>query len=88
MLLPRTLFDSLLASFMQNGRTKFIQDLFPSEVLQAQYDAATDPMQKSFIGLMLCYAGGDPIDMRAIQKTFSVQLTPLKKYINKVIRFP
>lgn len=59
-----------------------------SEVLQAQYEAATDPMQKSFTGLMLCCAAGDPIDMRATQKTFSVQLTPLKKYINKVIGFP
>ena len=45
----------------------------------------TDPMQKSFIGLMLCYADGDPIDMRAIQKTFAVRLTPLKEYVASVL---
>jgi hypothetical protein len=38
-------------------------------------------MQKSFIGLMLCYAGGDPIDMSAIQKAFAVHLTPIKEYV-------
>ncbi|MGD0002970.1 MAG: SDR family oxidoreductase [Anaerolineaceae bacterium] len=53
----------------------------PPEALQAQYAGATDPMQKSFIGLMLCYAGGDPIDMSAIQKAFAVHLTPIKEYV-------
>ena len=57
----------------------------PPEALQAQYDGVTDPMQKSFIGLMLCYADGDPIDMRAIQKTFAVRLTPLKEYVASVL---
>jgi len=56
-----------------------------SEVLQAQYDAALDPMQKSLIGLMLCYANGDSIEMRALQKIFTVQLTPMKEYINRSI---
>lgn len=50
----------------------------PPEALQAQYAGAVDPMQKSFIGLMLCYADGDSIDMSAIQKTFTVQLTQLR----------
>jgi len=49
----------------------------PPEALQAQYDSAVDPMQKSFIGLMLCYAAGDPIDMGTVQKTFATRLTPL-----------
>ena len=53
----------------------------PPEALQAQYAGATDPMQKSFIGLMLCYAGGDPIDMSAIQKAFAVRLTPIKEFV-------
>lgn len=56
----------------------------PLEALQAQYDSAVDPMQKSFIGLMLCYADGDSIDMSAIQQTFTVQLTQLRKYIASV----
>lgn len=52
----------------------------PPEALLAQYDGAVDPMQKSFIGLMLCYADGDSIDMSAIQNTFSVQLTQLRDF--------
>jgi NADH dehydrogenase len=57
----------------------------PPEALQAQFDGATDPMQKSFIGLMLSYTDGDPIDMRVIQKTFAVKLTPLKEYVASVM---
>ncbi|MGD0613396.1 MAG: SDR family oxidoreductase [Anaerolineales bacterium] len=53
----------------------------PPEALQGQYDGAADPMQKSFIGLMLCYAAGDPIEMSGIQKSFGFQLTPVKAYI-------
>ena len=53
----------------------------PPEALQAQYDGAADPMQKSFIGLMLCYAAGDPIEMGAVQKAFGFPLTPVKAYI-------
>ncbi len=55
------------------------------EALQAQYDDTVDPMQKSFIGLMLSYAAGDPIEMREIHKTFAVRLTPLKEHIDRVM---
>ena len=53
----------------------------PPEALQAQYDGAADPMQKSFIGLMLCYAAGDPIEMGGVQKAFGFPLTPVQEYI-------
>jgi len=52
----------------------------PPEALQAQYDGAADPMQKSFIGLMLCYAAGDPIEMGTTQKAFGFPLTPVKEF--------
>jgi NADH dehydrogenase len=58
----------------------------PPEALQAQLDGAVDPMQKSFIGLMLCYAAGDPIDMSQVRKTFASGLTPLENYIAGVAR--
>jgi len=57
----------------------------PPEALQAQYEAAVDPMQKSFTGLMLCYAAGDPIEMDGIQKTFDFRLTPMKEHIDRVM---
>ena len=53
----------------------------PPEALQAQYEAATDPMQKSFIGLMTCYAAGDPIEMSATQKSFGFKLTSVQEQV-------
>lgn len=53
------------------------------EALQAQYDGATDPMQKSFIGLMACYAAGDPIEIDATRKSFGFQLTPVEEYVRR-----
>ena len=57
----------------------------PPEALQAQYDGAVDPMQKSFIGLMLCYAAGDPIDMGAVQKSFATRLTPISEFVTSML---
>jgi NADH dehydrogenase len=57
----------------------------PPEALQAQYDGAVDPMQKSFVGLMQCYVKGDPIDMVEIQKAFAARLTSLKEFVAGVM---
>jgi len=45
------------------------------EILKSQIDTATDPMQKSFSGLMLCLANGDPIDMKKMCGKFPIKLT-------------
>jgi uncharacterized protein YbjT (DUF2867 family) len=45
----------------------------PEETLRAQYDAAADPLQKSFAGLMLYYARGDVIDMTETARAFGVE---------------
>ncbi len=58
----------------------------PPEALQTQYDGAVDPMQKSFLGLMLCYADGDLIDMTEIKRTFAARLTHVKDYVASVTR--
>lgn len=52
----------------------------PVEALQAQMDGSADPMQKSFSGLMLCVAKGDPIDMTDLLKTFPIHLTSVRDY--------
>ena len=52
----------------------------PVEALQSQLAAAVDPMQKSFIGLMLGYAGGTPIDMTDTLKAFPVKLRTVEEY--------
>ncbi len=52
----------------------------PLEALQAQLQGATDPMRQSFIGLMLCYAQGDRIDMQATLKVFPLNLISVQDY--------
>lgn len=54
----------------------------PVEALQGQYQGAEDPMQKSFIGLMISYAAGNPIDMSAMQKDFPGPLTSIEEFVN------
>jgi len=60
----------------QTVRKQFTVEHVPEEALRAQYEAATDPMQKSFAGLMLFYAGGSTIDMTETLRLLPVQ--PLK----------
>jgi NADH dehydrogenase len=50
------------------------------EALRVQKAAATDPFQESFAALMLSYAAGQPIEMRATLKTFPVRLMSVKDY--------
>ena len=57
----------------------------PVEALKAQMDAATDPMQKTFPGLMLNYAAGDPIDMKATLKAFPLKLTSVQEYVKSTL---
>jgi len=66
--------------FEEVGGRPFEVEYVPVEALEAQQQAATDPMQQSFSGLMRCYAQGDAIDMQETLKTFPVELTSVKVY--------
>jgi NADH dehydrogenase len=46
----------------------------PEQALRAQFDGATDSLQRSFAGLMLYYASGDVID-----KTEALRLIPVER---------
>ena len=52
----------------------------PVDVLQAQLTAATDPMQQSFIALMLGYASTTSIDMTVALQTFPLKLRTVEEY--------
>ena len=49
----------------QVTRKRFAVQHVPEEALRAQFAAATDPLQQSFAALMLYYARGDVINMKA-----------------------
>ena len=81
---PQTLSPHQVIKLYEAAKGKSFEVTYVTpEALQAQYDGATDPMQKSFIGLMTCYAYGDPIEMSVTRKTFGFQLTPVEEYVRR-----
>ena len=70
--------------FEKNLGKTFEVNHVPAEALRAQMDGADEPMQKSFAGLMYAYAVGDPIDMKAILKAFSVKPLSVQEYVSQV----
>jgi uncharacterized protein YbjT (DUF2867 family) len=62
-----------------SGR-KFEIQTIPKEMLELQMNSASDPMQKSFSGLMLTLADGDAMDMQAVLAAFPLKLTTVKEY--------
>ena len=78
----------MIRIFEETGGRPFEVQHVPVEALEEQQKGATDPMQKSFLGLMRCYAAGDPIDMAETLKAFPVQLTSVQDYARRVITGP
>lgn len=66
--------------FEKVGGKPFEVTHVPIESLRGQYAAATDPMQKSFAGLMLGYAGAAAIDMKHLLETFPLKLRTVEEY--------
>jgi uncharacterized protein YbjT (DUF2867 family) len=71
--------------FEARGGKTFEVSHVPAEALKDQMDSATEPMQKSFSGLMYCYAHGDPIDMNATLKTFPLKLVSVQDHVKKAL---
>ena len=57
----------------------------PADALKAQMEGATDPMQKSFAGLMFSVAKGEPIDMKPVLKQFPIKLQSVAEYARRVV---
>jgi len=71
--------------FEEISGKKFEVQHIPIDALQLQMDEAADPMQKSFSGLMLCLANGDPIDMDEILKEFPLTLKSVEEYARSIL---
>ena len=52
----------------------------PEEALRAQYEEATDPMQKTFAALMLACAHGDAMEMADLIDIYGLRLTSVDEY--------
>lgn len=61
------------------GRTFEVQHV-PEDALEAQRAAASDPLEQSFAALMLAYAHGHAIDMRATLTKIPARLTSVREF--------
>ena len=75
----------VVARFEQIGGRPFKLEHIPDQALRAQFEAATDSLQKSFAALMLGYSAGDAIDVRSIQGEFGIELTSINDYARGVL---
>ncbi len=75
----------MVARFEQIGGRPFKLEHIADQVLHAQYEAATDSLQKSFAALMLGYSSGDAMDVRPIQREFGMELTSIDEYARGVL---
>jgi uncharacterized protein YbjT (DUF2867 family) len=71
--------------FEDISKKKFDVQYVPVEALQSQLDTATDLMEKSFAGLMLCIANGDPINMEDTLAKFPIKLKSVREYANSIM---
>jgi NADH dehydrogenase len=71
--------------FEQAGGREFALQHVPVEALEAQQEAATDPMAKTLAGLMRCVALGDQIDMEATLRAIPIPMTTVSDYANAFV---
>jgi uncharacterized protein YbjT (DUF2867 family) len=75
----------VVALFEKTSGRPFTVTHVPEEALEEQRQAATDSLQKSFAGLMVAFAAGDPIDMSKTLKDFPVMLASVEEYATRVL---
>jgi uncharacterized protein YbjT (DUF2867 family) len=72
----------VVGMFEAAGAGEIVTETVPQSALESQLSEATDPMQKSFAGLMLQYALGDAVDATVSDRVFPYQKTSLREFIN------
>jgi len=71
--------------FEQIGGKSFTLEHIPEQTLRAQYEQATDSMQKSFATLMLEYTYGDAMNMEHVVDQFGIKLASVDDYARGVL---
>ena len=76
--------DEVVRTFERVTGRRFETEHVPEAALEAQWQTAADPLQKSFAALMLGCARGDSIDMRQTFKTFPLRALTVREYATRV----
>jgi NADH dehydrogenase len=64
---------------------RFTVNHVPEEALISNLTNAKDPMEKSFAGLMLALAHGDPIDMQEMKTIFPFRMKTVREFAESVV---
>jgi len=75
----------VVARFERIGGTPFRLENISEQTLRAQFEGATDPLQKSFAALMLGYAQGDAMNMAPVVDEFGIKLSTVDNYARSVL---
>lgn len=78
-------FVEVVARFEKTGGRSFNLDYVLETTLRAQFEQATDSMQKSFAALMLGCLYGDAMNMASIVDQFGIKLTSVDEYARSVL---
>lgn len=76
--------NEVIKIFEEVQQKTFSVEMIPVEALEQQKAETSDPLQESFTGLMIQYAYGDPIDMRAILDSIQMDLLSVRDYAQQV----
>jgi uncharacterized protein YbjT (DUF2867 family) len=76
--------NEVVRTFEEVTGRHFETEYVPETALQAQWQTAADPLQKSFAALMLGFAHGDSIDMRQTLKAFPLREVTVREYAARV----
>ncbi|MBZ5621206.1 MAG: SDR family oxidoreductase [Acidobacteriia bacterium] len=75
----------VVARFEKIGGRPFRLEHVPEQALLAQFEGATDSLQKSFGALMLGYLHGDAMNMAPVVETYGIKLTNVNEYARIVM---
>ena len=75
----------VVARFEEIGGRPFNLEHVSETTLRAQFEQATDSMQKSFAALLLGLSHGDAINMASIVDQFGIKLTSVDEYARRVL---
>jgi uncharacterized protein YbjT (DUF2867 family) len=75
----------VVARFENIGGRPFRLEHVPEQALLAQFEGATDSLQKSFAALMLGYLRGDAMNMAPVVDTYGIKLTTIDEYARTVL---
>ena len=76
----------VVARFEKISGKPFQLEHIPESALLAQFQGATDSLQKSFAALMLGYSRGDAMNMTPVVDTFGIKLTSIDEYAHRVFQ--